>query len=122
VEEIKQSVMQTSKKVFSSQRKKGERSSPQRRQVVALRAKVYQILARSAKILVLRALNRSPFFLCEENTFLIACLSDRGKLTHVACAAENLRSVERPSAMTITATRPEGHSFRPRYQYGYDMA
>jgi hypothetical protein len=41
-----------------------------------------------------------------------SCLIDRGELTPVARAAENLRAPKRPSVMTVTATRPEGHSFR----------
>jgi hypothetical protein len=44
-------------------------------------------------------------FLCDKDTFLLDC----GKLTPVACKPP---SPERPSVMTVTATRPEGHSFR----------
>ncbi len=55
------------KQVFLSQRNKEEKSSPQSRQVVALRAKFSQILARSAKILALRALDHSSLSHCTTN-------------------------------------------------------
>ena len=64
------------------------------------------------KSLLLRALGRSPLFLCEENAFLLDCLIDRGELLPVAFAAEHFPSPERPSVMTVTAIDPEGHSFR----------
>jgi hypothetical protein len=47
-----------------------------------------------------------------KNAFLLDCLLDRGELSPVACAAENRPSLERPSVMTVTATRPEGQSLR----------
>jgi hypothetical protein len=71
-----------------------------------------KFLREAPKSLSLRALDRSPLFLCDKNTFLLDCLIDRGELTRVACAAENLHSPERSSLMTVTATRPDGHSFR----------
>src|SRR5580658_2704227 len=71
-----------------------------------------KFLREAPKSLLLRALGRSPLFLCDKNAFLLDCLIDCDELTSVACAAETLPSSERPSVMTVATTRPEGHSIR----------
>ena len=49
---------------------------------------------------------------CSSVRKTLDCLLGRGELTPVACTTENLHSPERPRVMTVTATRPEGHSYR----------
>src|SRR5580658_10009801 len=100
---INQSINQESKKVFLSQRNKGEKSSLQSRQVVALRAKCEQILARSAQNPCLSV--HSIVLPCSSVIKTLSCLLDRGELTVVSCTAENIPSPQRPNR------HPAGGSF-----------
>src|SRR5271166_2633802 len=71
---VNQAIKQSSKKVFSSQRNKGERPSARRSKDFALRARIWTNFARSATTCLLRGLDRPSLFLCDKNTFLIIFL------------------------------------------------
>jgi hypothetical protein len=45
-------------------------------------------------------------------SYLIVCLIDRGESAPVACAGGMVRFTKQTGMMTVTAARPERHSFQ----------
>jgi hypothetical protein len=109
-EEIKQTIKQVRRCFYHKGTRKDNRVHRIGKWLRFARSLI-KFLREAPKYLILRALYRSPLFLCDKNAFLLDYLIDRGELT--PSPAQPKTSPPRDDrVMTVTATRLESHSFR----------